>query len=260
MKKLLVFKYKILIMALGLLLIGQFLYAQEDRTKTPRYIFYNANRLYEEAKFDEAIAEYEKLLKDNLESSSLYYNIGNCFFKKGELGRAILNYERARRLAPGDSDIESNYEYAKSLLKERPSSESKFLIIKLLHKLSEKVSIDWLTISLSILYISICLGFIILIFFKNLRGFCRSSILVLAIFFILNIVLVYGKLVHLGKEAIIITKIADVKFEPLDSATTYFVLSEGSLIEIIESKNDWYKIRRSDGKLGWVSKSNLEVI
>src|SRR3990172_12167297 len=135
----------------SILILCLFSSANGEMAQNPKYTFYKANTLYEEGKFDEAIVEYQKLLKDNVESGNLYYNLGNCYFKKGEPGRAILNYERAKRLIPQDSDLKSNYEYAGSLLKERPQEITKSWIEKLLDKSSRIVTIDWLTVFLSIL-------------------------------------------------------------------------------------------------------------
>ena len=79
-------------------------------------LFYQANAAYKESKYDRAIENYEKLIKSGLESPNLYYNLGNSYFKKGEAGKAIVNYERAKRFIPNDSDLKSNYDYAHSSL------------------------------------------------------------------------------------------------------------------------------------------------
>ena len=88
-------------------------HAQNERESDTGYIFYKANALYEEGKYDEAIEVYTGLIDQGLESGNLYYNIGNCYFKKGELGKAIVNYERANKLIPDDSDLKSNHDFAR---------------------------------------------------------------------------------------------------------------------------------------------------
>src|SRR6266699_3597580 len=76
--------------------------------------FDQANSLYEEGKFTEAAAAYEKMLQQGRASPALYFNLGNAFFKAGQVGRAVLNYRLAERLAPRDPDIRANLKFARS--------------------------------------------------------------------------------------------------------------------------------------------------
>ena len=81
--------------------------------------FYEANFAYKEGEYAKAILVYEEVLQDGLESGSLYYNLGNSYFKDEKLGKAILNYERAKLFMPRDGDLVSNYQYARSLTDSR---------------------------------------------------------------------------------------------------------------------------------------------
>ena len=88
--------------------------SKEDLTN----VFVEANQLYSETSFKEAVTLYEKILDTGYESAPLYYNLGNNYFKIGSLGKAILSYERSKRLNPGDGDLISNLDFAYSLVKE----------------------------------------------------------------------------------------------------------------------------------------------
>jgi tetratricopeptide (TPR) repeat protein len=77
-------------------------------------VFARANQLYEEGRYQEAVAKYEEILASGMQDGRVYYNLGNAYFKQDKLGPAILNYERAQRLMPRDEDIKVNLAYARS--------------------------------------------------------------------------------------------------------------------------------------------------
>ena len=74
--------------------------------------FEQANQLYLQAKYPDAIAQYEKILQSGFESGELYFNLGNAYYKSGSIQKAILNYERARQLLPRDEDVQFNLQLA----------------------------------------------------------------------------------------------------------------------------------------------------
>src|SRR5262249_37778685 len=76
--------------------------------------FDSANRLYEQAKYSEAAAGYEKLLQSGQVSPALYFNLGNAWFKASQIGRAIVSYRRAQQMAPRDPDLRANLQFARN--------------------------------------------------------------------------------------------------------------------------------------------------
>ena len=233
--------------------------AQEAAANTPGALFYQANIYYQEGKFDAAIKGYEKLLGLGLESGNLYYNLGNSYFKKGELGLAVLNYERAKFFISNDSDLKSNYDYALQRLNLEPKFTGNWFE-KAVYGLLQAMTVDSLTIILFVIYIFLIIIFVMNLFLSGLRRVSGGISCVLIAVFILFAFALGRKLDYLNKIAIVINKEADVKFEPLENATTYFKLSEGSKVEVVEKAESWYKVRRFDNKLGWVSKDALRKI
>jgi len=73
-----------------------------------------SNQLYENGQYLEAIQTYQQLVDQGFEDSALYYNLGNAYYKSGDLGRAIINYKRAVVLAPRDSDVQANLAFVRS--------------------------------------------------------------------------------------------------------------------------------------------------
>src|SRR5262249_45435626 len=75
--------------------------------------FDEANKLYEQGKYQEAIAAYQRLIVQNDVSAALYFNLGNAWFKSGRTGQAIASYRLAQRLDPRDPDIRANLRFAR---------------------------------------------------------------------------------------------------------------------------------------------------
>jgi tetratricopeptide (TPR) repeat protein len=231
----------------------------EDKGRDPGYIFYKGNTLYEEGKYNEAIKEYSKLPEQGFESGNLYYNTGNCYFKTGDIGRAVLNYERARRLIPGDSDLESNFRYARSLIKGGVSDKSAPWLDRVLN-IFNVFTINGLTVFLSAIFVCTLFFLIMGLFIHPLKKYYRCILPIVLAVFVLGVSSLYKRVVTLDREAIIISENVDAKFEPFQKATTYFSLYEGMKVYIIEAKKDWSKVERFDGKAGWITSSSMERI
>ena len=221
--------------------------------------FYQGNIAYQEGKYDLAIKSYELLASAGWEGGNLYYNLGNSYFKKGELGKAILNYVRAKQFIPEDSDLKSNYAYALSILNLGPQSTGNN-VQQAVDRLFAGITLNRLTILLSAIYILLIISFVLLLLFSGLRRFFRPFIFMFLVLFILAASALDSKIIYFFKGAVVISKEAEVKFEPLPSATTYFKLSEGNKVEVIEKTKNWYKIKRFDGKFGWVNKEAVSLI
>jgi tetratricopeptide (TPR) repeat protein len=233
--------------------------AQGGAVNTAGALFYQGNIYYQEGKYDAAIDAYEKLLGQGLESGNLYYNLGNSYFKKGALGLAVLNYEKAKGFIPNDSDLRANYDYTLQVLNLEPRLFGGWFE-KTIYKLFEGMTIDALTIFLSFVYIVLIVFFILSMFFSRLKRFSALAACVLITLFILSAYALNRRINYLNKFAVVISSETDAKFEPLEGATTYFKLSEGSKVEVMEKAEGWYKIRRFDNKLGWVNKGALKQI
>jgi len=234
-------------------------HAQKDGERDPAYIFYKANALYEDGKYDEAINVYKGLVDQSLESGNLYFNIGNSFFKKGELGKAILNYERAIKLIPGDSDLKSNYDFALSQVKNIVPAKSDPFHRKVLN-LYRSFSMNGLTILLSAAYI-VLLSFVF-IFFVFKPGIRHRYVFTISllIFFLISLYALSDRITSQNREAVLIAESSDAQFEPVDNATIHYTIYEGTKVYIVQEKMDWLKIRRQDGKIGWIKKADSEII
>lgn len=247
------------IFVLSILFLSAFLGAglAADNHETSAY--QRANVYYEQSDYDEAIKQYNSILEGGLESGNLYYNLGNCYFKKGELGKSLLYYEQARRLMPLDKDLESNYEYARSLIKGGAAVSKKSLLSRALNDLFEKFTIDGLTVLLSALYMLILISVLAGIFFGRLRRRAFGIAVFTGLLIIAGFIGLRAKIALLGTEAVVTASQADARFEPMDKATTHFSLYEGMKVKVISSNDNWHKVKRRDNKSGWVENSALSI-
>ncbi|MCP4652045.1 MAG: tetratricopeptide repeat protein [Candidatus Omnitrophica bacterium] len=224
-------------------------YAQE------RGDFQRGNDFYAQGQYSKALLEYQKILSLKKVSGNLHYNIGNCYVKQGKLAKAVLYYERAKRIMPHDADLVANYNYVSSLLKHNVTERKPWFM-----RVIGDFPIDGVSVFLSFVFIALvcALAFCFINKVNRFRFIFTAVILVIILFggsFLLK-----AKLEFLNSQAVVISSDVQAKFEPLDMATTHFTLYEGQKVLILDHKQGWYKLKRSDGKVAWVSDACLEKI
>ncbi len=227
-----------------------------------RQSFYEGNIYYSKEDFKQAIADYEKALESGFESGPVYYNLGNAYFKQGSLGKAILNYLRAERLIPQDVDLKSNLNYTRSLIKGGMVLPERKWFRRVFFNLADSFSLDRITLITAALYFILSIMVILLVIRKNskkLFGYITGLVLILLLISASLFCAQYCKII-IRKEAVVIVQSSDAKFEPFDTATTFFTLNEGETVTEVASKESWIKIKRIDGKQGWIKTSAIEFI
>ena len=251
-------KVKLVIFLLGFIFIfaGR---AYPDEVSEARLFFYEGNASYGEGQFKEAAAYYEKAVALGLESGPLYYNLGNAYFKDGFLGKAILNYLRAKRLMPKDADLKSNLDYAQSLIKGGMVIPERKWLARVFLNAADSFSLDRITSLSAFLYFMFSVILILLILLRNLRRIFIYASLALAVFLIVYASIFFTQFhkIFIQKQAVVIAEACDSKFEPFDDATTFFTLNQGEAVNVIASRDDWVKARRMDGKQGWLRQEHI---
>jgi len=248
----------LLIVALFLLGGSHSALAQMTKAQVPT-VFVKAGLAYQEGDYEKAIVGYEEILTNGFESGPIYYNLANSYFRNNELGNAILNYERALRLMPRDSDLQFNHRYALKEARLPRQTRSLSFFQKVIQRYIQFYTCEEMVlIMVGALLLS---GFIFLLsLFGKWPRSVRLGILVpcVAIFIIFTIGFIL-KGQYERNLAIILTS-ADAKFEPRSNATTHFSLREGAQVRFLKRQSDWIKIKRQDGKLGWVQEGAAEKI
>jgi tetratricopeptide (TPR) repeat protein len=221
-------------------------------TNNPQAIFFRAGTLYGEERYAAAAAEYEKILSAGLESGHVYFNLGNAYFKAGDVGRALLNYERARRLIPRDPDLRANLAYARSL---SGANEGPPLYARLLFPLADLLSSDEALLAASLAYSALML----LLVAARLLPAVRRGTSAAAIVAGLALVVLLGsgtyRLLTLDLPAyavVVAAKGATVRFEPSPTGTTHFEAKPGSVLRLLAERESWAQVARGDGTRGWI--------
>ncbi|MDO4191406.1 MAG: tetratricopeptide repeat protein [Bacteroidales bacterium] len=222
-----------------------------------------ANELYANGNYAEAAEIYNTLLEEN-ESADLYYNYGNALYKQGELGKAILNYERALRLNPRHADAKFNLDFVNQQITDRIDANSTFFLNTFFRKLSRSLPADtWGTLSVA------CFLLMLVAFFLYVFGHAITlrkiafTISAICLFF----VIVFGifaqhqkRYIEQRVEAIVMTGSVTVKSSPDESGTEIFVLHEGTKVERQDALGTWSKIKIADGQVGWLPTSTIQPI
>lgn len=224
----------------------------------------DADSAYVNGNYQQAIAQYEALLKNGA-SAELYYNLGNAYYRTENITRAVINYERALLLSPGDRDIRFNLQLARSKTIDKIVPESEMFFITWYHALVNLMSVDgWARMAITSLALVIIL-FLLYLFSEPIWlrkiGFFGGFLLLL--FFVLSNLFAYQQKQNLlyRKGAIVIAPSVTVKSTPAQNGTDLFILHEGTKVTIIDgAMSDWKEIRLADGKEGWIERKRIEMI
>jgi Tetratricopeptide repeat/Bacterial SH3 domain len=228
---------------------------------SPQTTFFHANALYKDGQYDAAAKEYEELRQVGLESGNLYFNLGNAYFKAGEKGKAILNYERARRFIPGDPDLEANLAYAQSLTGAEACTP--VLWQRLAFPLAQRASTGRLVWAASGLYTLLLISLAVYrLWRKRPRWLVYMSWALGVLVIVVSTSLAQQVLADDWQRHAVVVETGDTpaRFEPADNGTVHFVLKEGSRVRILDTREGWLQIARCDGHRGWIPKPSVEEL
>lgn len=252
-----VFKFNILFL-IYFLFVSFFALAE-----TPENLMKQANSLYQKQNYEAAEKIYQALVDSGYSGVSLFYNLGNTYYREGKLGFAILNYERALKLSPGDEDIQHNLALANSKTIDKIDTLPEFFLFQWWEGLLSLFSIKGWTYAAFIFYILllVSIGFY---FFVKKPDYQKYSLFGGLIFLILLIFTAVLLIVNLNrqkiKNGIIIEQTAIVKVSPDSKSSDAFVIHEGLKVKLEDKIDNWLKIKLNDGKIGWIQRENLEII
>ncbi|OGL39707.1 MAG: hypothetical protein A3C43_05280 [Candidatus Schekmanbacteria bacterium RIFCSPHIGHO2_02_FULL_38_11] len=228
----------------------------------PSNIFLEANQAYNKGDYDGAISLYEKLLNSGIRNGLLYYNLGNCYFRKGETGRAIFNYKNGKLYSPRDEDLTANLNYARQNIKDRTEikdPEIRRRIFFWYYSLNLKElfmiflvfnGIFWIS---AILKIFKPLPLLRAVFFVSLFIMLSSGISAATKFYVMENL----------KDGVVLAEEVSVRSGNSSNDTILFKLHEGTEIEILDESDGWLKIKLPHGSKdmrGWVEKGFVGIV
>lgn len=223
----------------------------------------NAEKAYETKNYRKAIESYEQLIKEGYTSSELYYNLGNAYYRNNELGKAIYNYECAKKIDPNDVDIKNNLTIAYSKTIDKIEVKENFFVSAVKTNVLSSFNTStwaWFTIALS------ALVFVFLyLFFAGPSTFVKRA----SFFITIVLIVVFFVVYFLGKSAVnaktennfavITTPQVKIFTEPSATSTSKFNLHEGTRVKIIELNADWVLIKLENGNEGWLKLTEVGV-
>ncbi len=226
-------------------------------------LYDEANQAYKAGEYDSAKVLYSEIVQNGMVSSELFYNLGNTYFKQGQIPEAILYFERALKIAPDDEDARYNLSIANTYISDKITPVENVFLADWWNALVFAFSVTtWSIIFIALLFLSASL--FTLFSASNNRKMKQlgliGGIIVISIA-IATLLLTNSAFNQLNtKQAIVFAPSITVKSEPGINATDQFVIHEGLKVEILATEGDWTRIRLDDGNSGWLQNQSIEQI
>jgi tetratricopeptide (TPR) repeat protein len=232
-------------------------FAQEEALK-------EAEEAYIQKDYTKAIELYKDILTTYGESSELYYNLGNAYYKANKIASSVLYYERALLIDPGDADIRFNLEMARHKTIDKIESVEDFFLLKWFDLIQNMGAADsWA--KLGIICFLLFIGCLLLFFFSRWIQ-VRKIGFYLGLLFLVSVIITnifarnqkYELINH--THAIVFSPTVTVKSSPNQSGTDLFILHEGAKVLVKSTLGEWREIELEDGNVGWMPSKDIEFI
>ena len=230
--------------------------------------FEDGNAAYAEGNYGQALTFYNSIVDAGMESADLYYNMGNTYYKMKDYPHAILYYEKALKLNPGDEDIRVNLEIANMAVVDKINVIPQSFIVRWWNGLKTMLSADgwtWLSLAFFALLL-VCLFVFLMSRQTGVRKLGFFFGLLVAVCLALSVVFAAEEQRDLNRhdQAIIMTSTVNVKSSPSVQSVDLFVLHEGAKVRVLDTyqskldqDREWNKIKIADGSVGWLPASDM---
>lgn len=221
----------------------------------------SANQSYTNGQYEKAIGFYNQVVNNGYESSDLYYNLGNAYFRSNKMSMAILNYERALKLDPSNADADFNLKLANTYVVDKIDVIPPFFLKEWWHSLVMAFETNvWALLSM----ITFVIGAVLFLLF-----FLSQQMLLRKVSFWIGAVVLFISILSFNFSrkqkwlevnepyAVVITPSVVVKSSPDVSGTQLFLIHEGLKVQITDELGDWRRIKLSDGNIGWLKADDL---
>ena len=222
------------------------------------------NKAYMDGAYDKAVEEFSAILEGGEYSMELYYNLANAYFKMEKIGKAILYYNKALRIAPSQEDVLHNLAIAETRTKDKITAVPEFFLHRWMRVVRNSVSCNaWG--ALSLLFFALILTFALLFLLASRLGVRKAGFygaLCSMLLFVATTAFAISSRndILTEDEAVVMSSAISVKSSPDRSATDLFVLHEGTKLRIVAEFDEWVEVVIADGKKGWTERKNIETI
>ena len=239
--------------------------ARAQETTYPDSLWTAGVEAYQQGVWDQAVRSWEGITALGVQSAVLEYNLGNAFFKAEDYAHAILHYERALKLDPSYADARYNLEFAAQFIQDRIDTVPEFFVKTWLRGLCRGLSAGTWTLLFFVLLFGALVLLLVFLLGHGSRGrragFFGSIVCALLAILCISMA-AWQKSEFLDTyEAIVMRAVTTVRSSPGgEGSKDLFVLHEGTKVKIIDEVGDWKNITLSDGRQGWISVRDIEVI
>lgn len=232
--------------------------------QTTAVLIDSATNCYNKGRFEQSAAFYNQVLAKGYESAEVYFNLGNAFFKSNDLASAILFYEKALKISPGDEDIRFNLKVANSRITDKIESvPDLFYEIwwKSIFNLFSGNAWAWTGVVL----FALCFVFFGIYVLSSSYALRKAAFILAATMFVFALFATGFAWSSSNRQlshsfAIVFDPSVTAKSSPDDSSTDLFVLHEGTKVNVTDKVGDWVKIKLANGSIGWITLKSLKEI
>jgi tetratricopeptide (TPR) repeat protein len=224
--------------------------------------FQKGIELYNNGDYVGAIGQFSELIEKGYRQSEVCYNLGCAYFKTGNLGRAILNFNRALEMNPSDEDARLNLEYARNFTVDRIEEPERGLLVGIVNGVVNMFDINTgLMISAGLLWITSAAA-IFIIWFRWSGGPAVYILTILLILFSASSIVsgYHIKRDISTREGVLINKQADIRTGPGEDFSLQFTAHEGLEFEIEDNRDGYWRIKLKNGLKGWIEEGAVGIV
>ncbi|MBQ0024372.1 MAG: BatD family protein [Bacteroidales bacterium] len=223
-----------------------------------------AGDAFAQSEWQNSLDLYKSIEAQGLESADLYYNIGNAYYKLGDIPHSILYFERSLKLDPSHDDARNNLAIVSQMTLDKIEIVPEFVLATWLRELRESMSADGWAYMTIILVMAVAALMLVFLRSSSMKARKLSFIAACIVMFFTIVTFIFSasgrRAVSKVESAIVTSPVSSVKSSPTDGGNAIFVLHEGTKVKLLDEVGEWTKIELGDGRQGWLQKSTIEEI
>lgn len=231
--------------------------------QTPEQLFLEGNAAYEKGRFSDAAEAYRKLVRYQIQDPVLEYNLANTEFRLGNLGLAILHYERARRLDPVDRDIVANLAFAGSFLYDQVEAEEPAAIQRWVYAVQNRLGPDrqaWAILAgVWLISALVAWGFSRPGGWSATRGWILGTLLLALVLTSTSWYMTLHRLEG-RRSAVVLDPVVEVLAGPGYNNPAVFTVHEGLSLWIRGERDEWLQVSLPNGLNGWIARESVDEV
>ncbi|MDR0822212.1 MAG: tetratricopeptide repeat protein [Endomicrobium sp.] len=212
----------------------------------------NAETAFKNGDYNRTVEIYETLIQvEKINNPSFYYNLSNAYYRRGDIGRALLNIEKAYKLSPRDKDIKDNMQYLLTMTGQNANTD-------LIESAVNLFSLNEITAAASVIMILFLLSASAFLFFR--RQFIKKIFSLLLILSILSCSLTALKAFSALKDKAVVLNASILKSGPKEDNADIFNIPAAKIITVLSAVDDWSRISFKDNETavdGWLENNKI---